>query len=138
MPLTQLIPGIETDRLSETADFYHYVLGFEVVSCYPDPQAPSWVMLQRDGVSIMVTERNKHAANQPTAFTGSFYVYPDDVEALWAEIATKIPPSMVEWPLELFDYGMLEFAVRDPNGYLWRFGQETESEGMPAPTDGGR
>jgi uncharacterized glyoxalase superfamily protein PhnB len=127
MPLTQLIPSIECADLGATIHFYRNMLGMEVVSFYPDDAMPYWAMLQRDGVQVMVTEQKGGGAPQFTAFTGSFYVYPDDVESLWVEVATRIDPALIEWPLEAFDYGMLEFAVRDPNGYLWRFGQELEA-----------
>ena len=30
----------------------------------------------------------------------------------------------VVYPIEDFDYGMREFAIRDNNGYLLQFGQE--------------
>jgi hypothetical protein len=28
-------------------------------------------------------------------------------------------------------YGMLEFAIRDPNGYLLSFGQQFKTEALP-------
>ena len=126
MVLTQLIPSIECNDLAESIEFYRDILGFEVTSFYPGDEMPYWAMLTRDGVSFMITERNAHAQHLQTSFTGSFYVYPDDVMAVWQEVTTKIDPSYIEWPLEVFDYGMQEFAIKDPNGYLWRFGQEVE------------
>jgi hypothetical protein len=34
-----------------------------------------------------------------------------------------------EWGPEEMPYGMLEFAIRDPDGYLLSFGQETKAAG---------
>jgi hypothetical protein len=41
--------------------------------------------------------------------------------ALWSSIKDRCP---VEWGPEEMPYGMLEFAIRDPNGYLLSFGQK--------------
>jgi uncharacterized glyoxalase superfamily protein PhnB len=125
MLLTQLVPSIESNDMAGTISFYRNLLGMQVLNLYPENE-PYWALLEKDGVQLMVTERNAHAKTMETAFTGSFYVFPDDVEALWVKIAAKIDPEYIAWPLEVFDYGMMEFAITDPNGYLWRFGQEAE------------
>jgi uncharacterized glyoxalase superfamily protein PhnB len=57
--------------------------------------------------------------------TGSLYFYPDDVDAMWAQLKNSVT---VEYPLQTFDYGMREFAIRDCNGYLLQFGQEAPAE----------
>jgi uncharacterized glyoxalase superfamily protein PhnB len=46
------------------------------------------------------------------------------VDALWAQLRDK---ADVVYPLESFEYGMREFAIRDINGYLLQFGQEIQS-----------
>ena len=33
----------------------------------------------------------------------------------------------VEWELQETPYGMLEFAIRDPNGYILSFGQDVST-----------
>ena len=55
-------------------------------------------------------------------FTGSLYINPDDVDALWEQVKDK---ARVCYPIETFDYGMREFAIYDNNGYLLQFGHET-------------
>ena len=125
MVLTQLIPSIESNDLQGSIAFYRSLFGMEVIGTYP-ADAPYWVMLEKDGVQLMITERMVSNMALETGFTGSFYVYPDDIEALWVTIASKVNPEQIAWPLEVFDYGMMEFAIKDPNGYLWRIGQDVE------------
>jgi uncharacterized glyoxalase superfamily protein PhnB len=36
--------------------------------------------------------------------------------------------TTVVYPLEDFDYGMREFAIRDNNGYVLQFGQEIQEQ----------
>ncbi len=47
--------------------------------------------------------------------TGSLYFKTDDVDALWLRLKDR---CKVEYPLEDFDYGMREFAIRDNSDYL--------------------
>ena len=35
----------------------------------------------------------------------------------------------VRWPIDTFEYGMREFAIRDCNGYTLAFGQPVEHGG---------
>lgn len=46
------------------------------------------------------------------------------MDALWAQLREK---AAVVYPIESFDYGMREFAIRDVDGYVLQFGQETPS-----------
>ena len=50
-------------------------------------------------------------------------LYVDDVMALWNSIKDH---CSAEWGPEKMPYGMLEFAVKDPNGYLISFGQRVD------------
>jgi len=52
--------------------------------------------------------------------TATQYIYVSDVAALWDSIKDRVT---AEWGPEKMAYGMLEFAIKDPNGYLLSFGQ---------------
>jgi hypothetical protein len=52
--------------------------------------------------------------------TATQYICVDDVLGLWSSIRDR---CKAEWGPEKMPYGMLEFAIRDPNGYLLSFGQ---------------
>ncbi len=43
--------------------------------------------------------------------------------ALWEVVKDEVSP---EWGPEEMPYGMHEFAIKDPNGYLLSFGQPVE------------
>ena len=59
-------------------------------------------------------------AEEPT-LTGTLYLWPEDVTALHAELVER--GVVVERGPEVMEYGMREFAVCDPNGYLLEFGE---------------
>ena len=62
--------------------------------------------------------RNAHLG-EPHA-TATQYIYVDDVMGLWNDIGAQV---IAEWGPERMPYNMMEFAIRDPNGYLLSFGQ---------------
>jgi catechol 2,3-dioxygenase-like lactoylglutathione lyase family enzyme len=108
-----LVPMLQTEDIVGTRAWYESVLGFHAVASDGD----IWLRLERDDVAIMFM-RNAHLG--PPSATATQYVYVDDVMALWASISER---CSAEWGPEPMPYGMIEFAVRDPNGYLISFGQ---------------
>jgi len=67
----------------------------------------------------MFTSRNDHSIIEKPTMTGSLYFNTDNVDQIWEELKDKVT---VEYPIEDFEYGMREFAIRDCNGYLLQFG----------------
>ena len=113
MRFSSLVPMLQADDIRRTADWYATVLGFSVASDISE----DWCSVSQDDVRIMFM-RNAHLG-APHA-TATQYIYVDDVMALWSDVKDR---CRVEWGPEEMPYGLLEFAVRDPNGYLLSFGQ---------------
>jgi catechol 2,3-dioxygenase-like lactoylglutathione lyase family enzyme len=113
MEFKALIPMLHTNDIDATRKWYESMLGFRCVSAESD----QWCRLQRDGVEIMFM-RNAHMG-APSA-TATQYIYVDDVMDLWTSIKDR---CSAEWGPEEMRYGSIEFAIRDPNGYLLSFGQ---------------
>lgn len=67
---------------------------------------------------------NAHYKYQKPNLTGSLYFNTSDVEAWWAKLKDI---SDIVYPLEVFDYGMKEFAIHDFNGYILQFEQPIEN-----------
>ncbi len=116
MKLTRLVPMLWTKDLEGSIAFYKEVLGFECLN-----RADGWASLKKDDVELMLSLPNAHEPLDKIQFTGSFYFHPDKVAELWQQLEGKVT---VVYPLEDFDYGMREFAIRDNNGYILQFGQE--------------
>ena len=112
MRFQALVPMLQTDNMQRTIDWYGAVLGFSVAH-----QIEGWCQLVRDDVTIMFMH-NDHLGKPQATATQYFYV--DDVAALWSAIEGR---CSAEWGPEQMPYGMLEFAIKDPNGYLLSFGQ---------------
>jgi uncharacterized glyoxalase superfamily protein PhnB len=123
MTFRDLTISLETNDLNSTIAFYKDKLGFTLRGSYPD-ENPSWAGMDNGTIVIMFSERNAHSHQMETAFTGSLYFYSENIDEVWEALKDV---TTVEYPIENFDYGMREFAVYDPNGYLLRFGQEVET-----------
>lgn len=112
MRLRSLTPMLQSSDLQRTIDWYSSVLGFECIS-----RMDEWCRLERDGVALMFM-RNAHLG-APHA-TATQYIDVDDLAVLWNGIKDRVT---AEWGPEDMPYGMREFAIRDPDGYLLSFGE---------------
>lgn len=121
MQLSHITPMLEAKNLTETIEFYTKTLGFTCASVWPQTGEPCWTCLKKDSIEIMFTSKNSHSKLEGTVMTGSLYLYSEPVDKFWEELKDKVT---VEYPIENFEYGMREFAIRDCNGYLLQFGQE--------------
>lgn len=106
-----LVPMLQTLDMERTIGWYESVLGFHC-----DGKQEQWCRLSQDGVAIMLMN-NDHLG--PPHATATQYIAVDDADALWAAIKDC---CRAEWgPTDML-YGLREFAVKDPNGYLLSFG----------------
>lgn len=118
MKLDKLTPMLYTTDLKGTVDFYVQTLGF---NCKSLEMEWGWASVISDNIEIMFSLPNDQIPFDKPTFTGSFYFKTDQVDELWEKLKGK---SNIAYPLEIFDYGMKEFAIHDNNGYLLQFGQE--------------
>lgn len=117
MKLTALKPIIRTKAFHDTITFYTNVLGMELLDI---SEADGWASLGKDEVTLMVATPNAHNPFEKPQFTGSFYIYTDDVDGLWNRLKDR---TGICYEPEVFEWGMKEFAVYDNNGYILQFGQ---------------
>ena len=114
-----IAPMLQSGDLQRTIDWYESVLGFRCVG-----REDAWCRLERDRVMLMFM-RNDHLG--PPHATATQYIYLHDLDAFWASIKDKVK---AEWGPEKMPYGMMEFAIKDPDGYLLSFGEELDKSGQ--------
>jgi hypothetical protein len=120
MKLLSLAPMLWTKHLSLTVGFYTNILKFK---CDELNEEIGWASMSRDHIQIMLAVPKNHPGFKEAQFTGSIYIYTDDVEKLWIEFKEK---AEVVYPIDNFEYGMREFAIYDNNKYMLQFGQEID------------
>ena|SRR5690242_2220714 len=117
LEISRVTPMLQVKSLDETIEFYTKTLGFEL-----GERAGGWCHLEWGGAEVMFYEMDSPEQPVP-AMTGVLYFNPKDVSALWEHLKWRAP---VEWGLQTMEYGMVEFAIRDCNGYILSFGQEAD------------
>ena len=116
----RVLPALLVADMRKTLDFYVDLLGFVQTGYYPIESDPIRTEVRRDGVAIILfTEAMRQAGDTP-AFTGALYIFPESVDHLAAEFRGKVP---FQWGPEDTEFGIHEFAIRDPNGYLLVFAE---------------
>ncbi|MDX6749735.1 VOC family protein [Geminicoccaceae bacterium 1502E] len=113
------VASLLSSDLPGTIAFYRDLLGFELTAWDPDPDLPSWIQLRNGAVVLQFFA--DAAAGEPS-LTGTLHLYPEDgvvsaAEALRGRVMFAAEPEMMP-------YGLLEFALLDPNGYRLAFSEE--------------
>jgi len=118
MKILDVTPMLTVIEMEPAIEFYRDVLGFSCLNSNPE-----WACMGLDGAEVMLTLPNEHIPFDKPKMTGSLYFNTDDVESLWSRMKDR---CVVEYPIEEFEYGMREFAIRDNSGYLLQFGQRID------------
>jgi catechol 2,3-dioxygenase-like lactoylglutathione lyase family enzyme len=105
------------------ANYYRDKLGFTYERFWGEP--PDFVILKRDGYSLMLSQTSDHAKILPhwqvVAKMWNLYFWVDDVEAIYADFQAS--GAIIDYTLGLKDYGVKEFGVQDLDGHDIAFGQ---------------
>jgi catechol 2,3-dioxygenase-like lactoylglutathione lyase family enzyme len=116
----RVLPCLFVADMRESLDFYIEVLGFTQTGYYPIESEPIRTEVRRDGVAIVLYSEGRRVDVSAPAFSGALYVFPESVDKLAEELRSKVPFA---WGPEDTEFGMREFAIRDPNGYTLIFAE---------------
>ena len=132
MKFSDVTPNLVVSNVERSLAFYRDVLGFSVTATVPDAQPFAFAWMQRDGVSVFlnsleaVRQDHEGLASRPLGGTGTLFIVleaatvSEGVDALFASIGDR---ARVFMPLKDQFYGMREFGIEDPDGYVIFFAQ---------------
>jgi len=132
MKLTDVTPNLIVSDIDRSTAFYRDVLGFSIVTTVPEQAPFVFVWLQRDGVNVflnalagMKDDVTGLAKRQIGGTATMFFAIEAEsiatgVDALFAQVEGR---ARVVMPLTDQFYGMREFGVEDPDGYIIFFAQ---------------
>jgi catechol 2,3-dioxygenase-like lactoylglutathione lyase family enzyme len=106
--------------MRRSLDFYVQVLGFTQTGYYPIESNPVRTEVRRDDVAIILLAEAARGTGERPAFTGALYTFPESIDRLADELRGKVPFA---WGPEETEFGIREFAIRDPDGYTIVFAQ---------------
>ena len=115
-------PYFPVADVASTGDYYRSVLGFDCE--YSAGEPPVFAVYSRSGAAIMlrrVDDPGLICPNESQGGTWDVFFWVTDVDRLHAELVGS--GASIVYPPVVQPYGMKEFAVRDPNGYVLGFGQ---------------
>jgi catechol 2,3-dioxygenase-like lactoylglutathione lyase family enzyme len=116
----RILPCLLAADMRATLDFYVDVLGFTQTGYYPIESNPIRTEVRRDGVALIFYTESIHGLGDVPSQSGLLYVFPESVDALAKEYLGKVP---FLWGPEETEFGVREFAIRDPNGYVLAFAE---------------
>ena len=115
----RLVPSLLVYDMGETLAFYRK-LGFEVTGCDGAETSSTWAEVSHGQITFQFYSEPPRGTPATPICSGTFYVFTNGVDALALEFRDKVEFA---WGPETMDYGMKEFAVQDPNGYLIAFSE---------------
>jgi lactoylglutathione lyase len=122
----KLTPNLLVANVERSLAFYEGVLGFERGFTVPE-QSP-FVFASVTGGPVEIFFNDAAGAikeypvfgGKPIGATGTMYIEVEGVDALHDRLKPTVPIVM---PLVTQFYGMREFAIEDPDGYVITFAQ---------------
>jgi lactoylglutathione lyase len=131
MNFTDVTPNLLVSDIDRSASFYRDVLGFSVVTTVPDQSPFVFVWVQRGGVSVFLNARERAQEDLPlwgSRSAGAMSLFmileaantADGIDALYQSLE---PQATIVMPIKDQFYGMREFGIQDPDGYVIFFAQ---------------
>lgn len=139
MKIAKLTPNFEVNDIRETVQFYESALGFSLVMAVPETQDGVhetltdgleyvYALMKNGEVELMFQRSDsfKHdvelASCDSTGASVSFYMEVVGLEELYAQLkdqVSEITEVKTTW------YGMKEFYLKDVNGYILAFAEQS-------------
>jgi lactoylglutathione lyase len=127
MPVfTKLTPNLLVANVERSLAFYVDILGFARGMTVPDQSPFAFASVASGPVEIFFNDaagamkEYPGFAGKPIGATGTLFIEVEGVNALHDRLKTSVKVAM---PIETKFYGMREFAIEDPDGYVITFAE---------------
>jgi catechol 2,3-dioxygenase-like lactoylglutathione lyase family enzyme len=127
--LKKLTPNLVVSNVEKSVAFYRDVLGFTLAATVPEASPYVFAIVQSGGVEVFLNAPEPAIAEYP-AFAGkpiggtlTLYIEVEGIRSLYDALRSRI---RIVTPLEKKFYGVTEFVIQDPDGYLITFGERGE------------
>jgi lactoylglutathione lyase len=123
---TKLTPNLLVASVERSLAFYVDTLGFERGMTVPDASPFAFASVTAGAVEIFFNDAAAAVkeypgfAGKPIGATGTLFIEVEGVDALHDRLQLRVTIVM---PIESKFYGMREFAIEDPDGYVITFAE---------------
>ena len=135
MHMKHLTPNLMVEDVNKTLRFYREILKFELVMAVPTQGRLEWALMKCGDVEIIFQSRfsltEELVALRDVEIGGSLTLYFEirGIEELYEMVKDKVE---IVQELHPTFYGLMEFAMRDCNGYILVFADRPSvGEGEP-------
>ena len=118
--LKKLTPNLVVSSIEKSLAFYRDVLGFKVTITVPDAAPYVFVAVQSGGVEVFLNSTESVPEKVTFGSSISLYIEVASIKDLHDTLRARVAIAI---PLEKKFYGMTEFAIYDPDGYMIIFGE---------------
>ena len=134
MKFTDVTPNLVVSDIDRSLAFYRDVLGFSVFATVPEAAPFVFAWMQRDGVNVFlntvgsVKDEHPELAARTLGGTATLYLMieadspAEGIDELFDLVKSK---ARVIMPMKDQFYGMREFGIEDPDGYVIFAAQRT-------------
>ena len=128
---TKITPNLIVSNVERSLAFYTEVLGFARGMTVPDASPFVFASVTSGPVEIFLNDKSTTAKESPQmaglAFGGgnTMFIEVENVDALHDAVATR---ATIVMPIHTQWYGMREFAITDPDGYVITFAQRVNAD----------
>ncbi len=140
MQVNKLTPNLEVRNIKEVVQFYNTVLGFTLIMAVPEAQdgieqsindgkTYVYALMSKGNVEIMFQRTDtfkkdiEMLKDQSIGASATFYIEIEGLDEFYNTIKNKVSEKTepkTAW------YGMREFYIKDPNGYVLGFAEKSE------------
>jgi catechol 2,3-dioxygenase-like lactoylglutathione lyase family enzyme len=122
----KLTPNLIVSSVDQSLSFYEQVLGFTRGMTVPDHAPFVFASVTSGPVEVFFNDRSKVAkespqlAGKPIGGGNTMFIEIDGIDSYHDEIKARVKivlPIVTQW------YGMREFAIEDPDGYVMTFAE---------------
>lgn len=106
-------PNFQVSDVRRTAEWYHDLLGFEIVAQMGEPK-PYFALVVREGAEIALVQNDEPQVN-------GCYIYVIEVEALYEQL--QAAGADFDGELTTQPWGNRDFVIHDPDGHHIAIGQ---------------
>jgi predicted enzyme related to lactoylglutathione lyase len=120
-------PNLVVSDIERSTAFYRDVLGLPVHMTVPDAAPFAFVWLRQGDVNIFLNDQktvgdmDPHMAGRPLGGSFTIYIRVTGVDAIWERVSAR---AKIAEAINTKPYGMREFAIEDPDGYLITVSEE--------------
>ena len=130
MKFNKITPNLVVADMEKSLKFYRDVLGFSVSQTVPDKAPFIFAWMKRGDADVFLNANMPPQPGEPDLYAGkavgggtlSMYLVMEGIDELYTGVQQKKSPIVIAMHKQF--YGMKEFAMHDPDGYLLIFAQE--------------